>query len=174
MTRLGRRQALFLLACLALAPACGGGGGGGGTTGGGPAGPVITSFSPTAEAAGATIQISGLNFNPTAGLNTVRFNGVSASVQSATATDLVATVPAGATTGAISVQTSNGTGTSSSSFTVLTSSSTPGVSWTTRLTGPRNSPRGLAWNGTRFVCVGGSTQVSTDLLRWDERAVTSL
>ena len=59
--------------------------------------PIITSFSPAAGAAGSSVTISGLNFSPAAGSNTVYFGAVKATVVSASPTNLVVTVPAGAT-----------------------------------------------------------------------------
>ena len=59
--------------------------------------PVITSFSPPAGAAGTVVNINGLNFDPTPGNNTVYFGAVQAVVTAASMTNLVVTVPAGAT-----------------------------------------------------------------------------
>ena len=59
--------------------------------------PVITSFSPQSGAAGTVVNISGLNFDPTPGNNVVYFGAVQATVTAASVTNLVATVPAGAT-----------------------------------------------------------------------------
>jgi len=59
--------------------------------------PTITSFSPASGATGATVTLTGTNFNTTASTNIVRFGAVQATVSSATATSLTVTVPAGAT-----------------------------------------------------------------------------
>jgi len=80
-----------------------------------PAGPSITSFTPTSGAVGASVVISGANFT---GATAARFNGVNATYTVNTANQITATVPAGATTGAISVVTPGGTATSATSFTV--------------------------------------------------------
>jgi streptogramin lyase len=77
--------------------------------------PTITGFSPTSAAAGAGVTISGTNF---AGATAVAFNGAAASYSVNSATQISATVPAGASSGPISVTTPGGTATSSSSFTV--------------------------------------------------------
>ncbi|MCI0339248.1 MAG: IPT/TIG domain-containing protein [Acidobacteria bacterium] len=76
----------------------------------------IIEFSPGAGAAGNSVTIYGTGFSTTASENTVKFNGVTASVTSATKTQLVVTVPTGATTGPISVTTSNGTAASGYQF----------------------------------------------------------
>ena len=59
--------------------------------------PVITSFSPSSGAAGTVVNISGLNFDPTPSNNIVYFGAVQAVVTAASATNLVVTVPVGAT-----------------------------------------------------------------------------
>ncbi|MFL6649983.1 MAG: IPT/TIG domain-containing protein [Sulfurifustaceae bacterium] len=130
---------------------------------------MIVSFTPTSGAVGANVQIEGVGFGATIAGNTVRFNGVSATILSASATEIIAEVPAGATTGPIQVTTAGGSTTTSQSFTVLPNSNTPGVAWTTRLAAPHSAGAGLAYNGTKFVSVGDSIFTSTDLRRWDER-----
>jgi len=87
------------------------------TGGGSPAGPAISSFAPVSGPAGTTVAISGSGL---AGATAVRFNGTAASSFTAADTRVVATVPAGATSGPISVVTPNGTATSTSSFSVTT------------------------------------------------------
>ncbi|WMW77971.1 LamG-like jellyroll fold domain-containing protein [Flavobacterium sp. 20NA77.7] len=59
--------------------------------------PTITSFSPISGAVGSTVTITGTGFNTTATNNIVSFDGVSATVTSATATSLNVTVPYGTT-----------------------------------------------------------------------------
>src|SRR6267154_5776156 len=63
-----------------------------------PAGPpVITSCSPQSGTVGMVVTISGTNFSPTAAANIVYFGAVQAAVLSASVTNLVVTVPVGAT-----------------------------------------------------------------------------
>ena len=81
----------------------------------------VLSFSPGSGAVGNTVTVYGTAFSTTPSLNTVKFNGTTATVSAATVTSLVVTVPSGATTGTISVTTSAGTATSSANFTVTTS-----------------------------------------------------
>jgi YD repeat-containing protein len=78
----------------------------------------IISFTPASGSVGGAVTISGTGFNSTPSQNTVKFNGVAGTVTSASPTQLTVIVPIGATTGTISVTTSAGTVTSSSSFTV--------------------------------------------------------
>ena len=59
--------------------------------------PVITAFSPRLGAGGGSVNVSGLNFDPVAGNNVVYFGAERAVVTAASATNLVVTVPVGAT-----------------------------------------------------------------------------
>jgi len=80
--------------------------------------PVITSFSPQSGAAGTVVNISGLNFDPTPGNNIVYFGAVQAAVTAASETNLVVTVPAGATYAPITETVNGLTAWSGSSFLV--------------------------------------------------------
>lgn len=80
--------------------------------------PTISSFVPASGVIGASVTITGTNFDVTPEGNVVKFNGTTATVISSTSTSLVVTVPAGATTGSITVQTSCNPATSASNFTV--------------------------------------------------------
>ena len=79
---------------------------------------AVIEFAPHSGAVGATVTIYGSGFSTTPSQNTVKFNGVTATVTSSTTTQIVATVPAGATSGTINVTAPGGTSTSSASFTV--------------------------------------------------------
>lgn len=79
----------------------------------------ILQFTPGSGTIGSQVTIYGTGFSATAGSNTVKFNGVTASVTSATKTQLIVTVPTGATTGVINVTTPNGTINSSNQFFVI-------------------------------------------------------
>ncbi|MBI3415703.1 MAG: IPT/TIG domain-containing protein [Verrucomicrobia bacterium] len=77
-------------------------------------GPVITDFSPTAGAPGATVVVNGANFTS---VTNVTFGGVQATNFGVTAdTQLRVTVPAGANTGPIQAVNLFGTGTSKTNF----------------------------------------------------------
>jgi hypothetical protein len=86
-----------------------------------PPAPSITGFSPPSGPVGTTVTITGSGFT---GANDVQFNGTSVGTGNFAVnsdTQITATVPAGATTGPISVITPGGTATSSDSFTVTAS-----------------------------------------------------
>jgi uncharacterized repeat protein (TIGR01451 family) len=80
-----------------------------------PPAPAITSFSPGSGQFDTSVTITGTNL---VFATNVTFNGTSASFSIGSTTQIVATVPAGATSGLIQVQTLGGTATSSSSFIV--------------------------------------------------------
>ncbi|WP_190808865.1 IPT/TIG domain-containing protein [Flagellimonas sp. S3867] len=84
-----------------------------------PESPTIASFSPTEGEVGAQVTITGTNFSATAADNTVKFNGTSATVSTASTTSLKVAVPEGATTGKISVAVGGKTATSGTDFTVI-------------------------------------------------------
>ena len=79
--------------------------------------PIITSFTPTSDLAGATVTVTGTNFT---GATAVTLNGVAVTGYTVVnATTITFTVPAGATSGPIAVTTPTGTATSTGSFTVV-------------------------------------------------------
>jgi len=101
--------------------------------------PTISSFSPTNGAVGVPVTINGTNFNTA---TKVTFNGTQATFTINSDTKITATVPAGATTGKLTVANSFGTATSASTFTVK-----PVISSFTPTSGPA---------GTTQVTVSGS------------------
>ena len=78
--------------------------------------PTISSFSPTAGGVGTSVRIVGTNFRCVTG---VQFNGTAAAYSVSPPNRIVATVPAGATTGRISVTAAGGTVQSAGDFTLL-------------------------------------------------------
>lgn len=78
--------------------------------------PAISGFTPSSGTAGDTVTLNGVNF---AAVSALKFNGVDALYTVNSTTSITATVPAAATTGALTVTTPYGTATSATSFTVL-------------------------------------------------------
>ena len=78
--------------------------------------PTISSFEPTSQLAGFTVEIKGSNFGTNTSSNTVKFGGVTATLVSANSTVIVATVPNGAKSGNITVELSGGSTASKSGF----------------------------------------------------------
>lgn len=80
---------------------------------------AVNSFSPTSGPVGTQVTISGTSFSSTASDNSVTFAGnASATVTSASSSQIKVTVPDGAMTGPITVSKGGETATSSSEFTV--------------------------------------------------------
>src|SRR3954452_18420151 len=93
--------------------------------------PTITGFTPASGNSGTSVVITGTDFTA---VSAVKFNGTSATFTGDSSTQISAIVPASATTGAISVVTGGGTGTSGSNFTVLTTAhwiNSSGGNWNT-------------------------------------------
>ncbi|MEI7901877.1 MAG: IPT/TIG domain-containing protein, partial [bacterium] len=77
--------------------------------------PAVSSFSPPTALPGMVVTISGTNFCQ---VQSVLFNGISASFTTVSAWRIAATVPAGAMTGPIRVSTPAGTAVSANNFTL--------------------------------------------------------
>ncbi|MFC6225314.1 LamG-like jellyroll fold domain-containing protein [Hymenobacter artigasi] len=73
--------------------------------------PVISSFTPLSGPVGTSVTITGTNLS---GATSVRFNGTAQTSFTGSATQIVLAVPAGATTGTLTVTTPNGTSAASS------------------------------------------------------------
>jgi YD repeat-containing protein len=78
----------------------------------------IVDFNPNSGPVGSAVTIYGTGYSATPSQNTVTFNGVAATVTSSSVTQIVTTVPAGATTGAIAVTAPAGSATSATAYTV--------------------------------------------------------
>jgi gliding motility-associated-like protein len=89
--------------------------------------PKITSFSPGAGNEGISVTITGENFGATASANIVKFNGTTATINTASTTQLEVTVPTGATTGKITVEVNGKTATSATDFVITTNNTDPVV-----------------------------------------------
>ena len=107
------------------------------------------------------VTIYGGGFSPSPSQNAVSFNGTAAaSVQSATATQLVVPVPAGATTGPVAVSTSLGSATSREAFTVAADDGTPAITSFTPTVGLAGTA--VTLNGTNFDAALASNRIALD------------
>ncbi|MDT5268361.1 MAG: hypothetical protein QOH49_547 [Acidobacteriota bacterium] len=122
----------------------------------------IVEFTPNNGAVGTVVTIFGSGFGATPAQNTVKFNGVTAAVQSATTTQIVTTVPAGATTGTISVISPAGTATSSAAFTVG-SATAPTITGFTPTVGAAGAT--VTISGTNFQTTPSSNKVAFNGVR---------
>ncbi len=112
--------------------------------------PTISSVAPVNGAGvGVTVTIKGTNLT---GTSAVSFNGAAATIQSVSATQIVTTVPAGATTGPIQVTTPGGVATSGR-YTILPSPTLTSF-----------SPAGGAGVGAPITLVGTNLIGATSLL----------
>jgi len=119
----------------------------------------IVNFTPRSGPVGTTVTVSGTGFSPIAANNTVSFNGTGTTATSATATQLTAVVPAGATTGALAV-TSPGGSASGAAFTVGNPPSAPTITSFS----PAKAAAGTAVtiNGTNFQTTPASNTVTVN------------
>jgi 3-phytase len=122
-----------------------------GASGGGSTLPVITSFVPSSGVVGTQVTITGSHLTNT---TEVTFDGVSASVLAVSESELQTVVPAGASSGAISVTTPEGTDVSTENFTVIVA---PSLSAFAPASGPVGTQ--VMLTGAGFV---GTTSVMVD------------
>lgn len=120
----------------------------------------IISFSPGTGAPGTEVTITGTGFGAETSDNAVAFNGTAASVLSATATQLVVEVPAGASTGTISVTVAGVTVTSDDVFTVAADGSPPVIAGFSPGTGTPGTT--ITLDGQNLDPVPGETVVTVD------------
>ncbi len=107
---------------------------------------AVIEFAPHAGPTATTVTIYGTAFSTTPSQNTVKFNNITATVTSSTTTQIVTTVPVGATTGTISVKVGNKTAISTASFSV--GSTAPTISgFTPGIVNPGDT---VTVNGTNF------------------------
>lgn len=109
--------------------------------------PTVTGLSPAAGTAGTPVIITGTNLT---GATNVSFNGAAASFTVSSPTSISATVPATATTGAVTVTTAGGTGSSATAFTVR-----PSISGFSPASGPVGSAVTISGSG-----LAGATSVT--------------
>jgi hypothetical protein len=122
--------------------------------------PSISSFTPTSGPAGTTVTINGSSFT---GATAVGFGGLNASFSVTSDTVIQSVVPAGATSGPVSVTTPGGTATSAGNFTVtetltLTKQGT-GSGTVTSTSNPEGSS-GINCGGTCSAVYGYGTVVT--------------
>jgi YD repeat-containing protein len=108
---------------------------------------TILSVTPNAGPVGMTVIINGTGFHETATENSVSFNGTAATISSSTSTQIITTVPLGATTGLITVTTPEDSVSSASPFTVG-SSAAPTIAGFTPVIGAAGT--GVTIVGTNF------------------------
>lgn len=130
---------------------------------------TATGIAPLAGPVGTTVTLTGTGFDPDKFHMLVKFNNVTAEIISATATQLVVTVPAGATNGAVTITNTltNKTVTAPESFTVQAGGG-GGDSWTKRASPVNAMLNSVTFGGGKFVAVGmiKTITTSTDGITW--------
>jgi hypothetical protein len=115
--------------------------------------PSVLGFNPTSAPVGANVTITGAGFK---GIGVVSFGGAPAPYFQVVSSDqIVATVPADATTGSVVVENAAGLGTSYSSFVVV-----PAITGISPASGPAGTAvtlTGSGFFGTSSVAIGTET-----------------
>ncbi|MBK8726358.1 MAG: tandem-95 repeat protein [Holophagaceae bacterium] len=121
-----------------------------------PAGaPAVSSFAPASGPVGTVVTLTGSNFP---GLSAVKFNGVAAAFTVLSPTQVRATVPAGATTGPITVANALGSTTTPVAFTVTGATGVPRITSFSPTSGPVGTVvtiAGLNFTGATAVTFNG-------------------
>lgn len=116
--------------------------------------PSIISFSPTSGRVGTIVTITGANFGQSP---VVQFNGTTVvSYRAIADTSITVVVPDGASTGRISVTTSNGTATSVDDFTVYAQIAITGFTPTSGIVGTEVTIHGSGFTGVTGVSFNGT------------------
>lgn len=121
-----------------------------------PPSPSVSTLSPTKAKVGSQVTIFGGNFGATPADNVVKFNGVTASIISVTSqSQILVTVPQGATTGPVTVTTIGGTATSADTFTLQNTLSVT-------VAGTGGGSVNSITNGLSFSCASGTCSSDFD------------
>src|SRR2546429_675270 len=134
-------------------------------------GPSITSLSVITGTVGTAVTVTGSNFGSSQGTGTVTFNGTTAGVTTWGASSIAVTVPNGATTGNVVVNTS-GVASNGVNFTVLP---TPSITNLSVMSGAVGTP--VTITGTNFGSTQGSSTVTfngtaTTPTNWSATSIT--
>jgi YD repeat-containing protein len=124
---------------------------------------LLIEFTPGSGPVNTVVTLTGTGFSATPSQNAVTFNGVAATVTSSTVTSIVTKVPAGATTGPISVTAPAGSATSSTSFVVAANSGAPTITGFSPSIGPIGTV--VTITGTNFDPVPTSDKVQFNTFR---------
>ena len=122
--------------------------------------PIISSLTPSAAGVGSLVVLSGANFS---GTTSVKFNNISASFTVNSANQITATVPSGATTGAVSVTNAFGTG-PGPSFTVVPTPTIASSSPASAAVGSTVIITGVNLTGATSVTFGGIASLNFTVL----------
>ncbi len=134
------------------------------------AAPIVGSFNPTSGPPGTIVTVTGSGFTGgTMGVTSVRFNNIGTTYNVSDDQHLMATVPVGATTGKVSVTTSEGTGFSVNDFVVPVAPVAPIISGFTPTSGSAGTQVAISGshltgvNGVRFNGVSATFNFISDV-----------
>ena len=134
--------------------------------------PQITSISPTSGIPGIQVTVNGSGFRPTQSSSSISFNGVGAAVTSWSDTQIVATVPASATTGPVKV---SGFGANSNPDVVFTTAN-PVITSLSPSSGPVGTQVQINGSGFGSVQGGGSVKISSNnaaIVSWSDAQIVA-
>jgi hypothetical protein len=127
--------------------------------------PAIAAFSPTSGPSGSQVVVNGVNFN---NVVAVAFNGTpTANYTVLSPTQIIVTVPAGATTGLIGVAAAGGVAISSNVFTVNAQAAAPAIASFTPASGPVGSQvviDGVNFANVDAVAINGTATTNFSVL----------
>ena len=126
--------------------------------------PFITSINPSFGTVGTIVYINGFGFASNSAMNTVRFNGILAEIISSTPTQIITSVPLGASSGPIKVSSATGNSLSPTIFTVTET----GILWYEVSSGTDQTLRSITWVPPYFIAAGdnGTILISTNGINW--------
>jgi RHS repeat-associated protein len=142
--------------------------------------PIVTSYWPEGGTSGTQVTIAGSGFQANQRNSTIKFNGVAAAVTTWTDTQIIATVPSGATTGQMTVTVNSVPSPSNTSFEVpnpvISSISPPEapVGGTITINGSGFGPGQRISSGSGIVYVGSITLNGGDVgaVSWSDTSIT--
>jgi len=121
----------------------------------------ITGFTPSAGPVGAQVTVYGTDFSPVPSQDSLQFNGTSATIVSATANQIVTSVPSSATTGPITVTAPAGSATSATPFTVSATLGPPTIAGFTPGIATPGTP--VTVNGSNFLTPASNNKLKFNL-----------
>jgi sugar lactone lactonase YvrE len=125
---------------------------------------TVTSFTPTSGGPGTVVEVIGEGFSATASENLVKVNGIECPVTAATTTKLTITIPANASSGAISV-TVGGKTAQRLTFTFIPPTPLLAIASISPTTGPKNTV--VTITGTAF-----STTLANNVVKLNDKVCT--
>ena len=123
---------------------------------------AVSQVTPRTAQVGASVAVYGTGFSATASQDTVKFNGTTAAITLATPSELVVTVPTGATSGTITITAPGGSAVSSMSFTVRSAHDPSIASASTSL---GDAGTGFSVSGTNFDTTKTNNALVVNLAR---------